>query len=168
MKLRESEHETYPVASDGDIFMTETALGRPLPSSFKAFVRSFSNGAYLYMLQEVSAVGEGNQKIAAIQKIYRNVSDPDENLSYHEGGQTTFKYLVPFGLDHNGNEWCFITDSAGDGNEYPVAYFETTRRKLYGKLPGFTEWLSILVERQEEVIRTLYDEDFQNGQMGLG
>src|SRR4051794_10516185 len=63
----EGEHETYPAASDADVLETEGALGGRLPPSFRAFVTQVSNGAYLFMVQEVSAVGSGNEQIAAIQ-----------------------------------------------------------------------------------------------------
>src|SRR5260370_39515681 len=60
----------YPVAAAHDIAMPESALGRPLPDSYKTFVTEFSNGAYLYQLQEVSAVGEGNQQIAPFKRSF--------------------------------------------------------------------------------------------------
>ncbi len=116
-KLRsEGRHEMYPPASQADIEMTETALGRKLPDSFKRFVGEFSNGAYLFEVQEVSAVGDGNPA----------------------------------------------------GNEYAVAYLDTTGRKLYGKLDSFDEWLSILVKEQDEVIRTLYGDDVIYDELDLG
>ncbi len=52
--------------------------------------------------------------------------------------------------------------------ECPVAYFETTGRKLYGRLNSFVEWLDILVETESEVVRTLYDDEDQFGELGLG
>src|SRR4029077_16535348 len=59
--LRDGTHEMYSVAAAHHIAMTESALGRPLPDSYKMFVTEFSNGAYLYQLQEVRAVGGGNE-----------------------------------------------------------------------------------------------------------
>jgi hypothetical protein len=42
--------------------------------------------------------------------------------------------------------------------------------KLYGRLRGgFAEWLSILVHApQDEIIRTLYDDDVIYDELGLG
>jgi len=165
----EGEHETYPTASPDDIEKTEAAIGHPLPDSYKQFVGDFSNGAYLFLVQEVSAVGDGNPQIAAIQKIDRiGEGPPDEAIPFREGGDTRYGNLVPFGLDANGNEWCFIIEPGRAGNEYEVAYLDTSGRKLYGRLDGFTEWLSILVKEQEEVIRTLYDDDVIYDELMLG
>ncbi len=169
-KLRsEGRHEMYPPASQADIEMTETALGRKLPDSFKRFVGEFSNGAYLFEVQEVSAVGDGNRQIGAIQDA-RAPDDGDANevIPFREGGETRYGDLIPFGLDSNGNEWCFVVDGNPAGNEYAVAYLDTTGRKLYGKLDSFDEWLSILVKEQDEVIRTLYGDDVIYDELDLG
>jgi hypothetical protein len=165
----EGQHETYAPATATDIQKTEEALGKQLPESYKAFVREFSNGAYLFEIQEVSAVGDGNAQIASIQDIDRiGQGDPDEVIRFREGGETRYGNLVPFGLDANGNEWCFVVEGNPAGNEYAVAYLDTSGRKLYGRQSGFTEWLSILVKEQDEVIRTLYNEDVIYEELGLG
>lgn len=162
------EHD-YPIAKDIDVRQTEEAIGRPLPPSFRAFVTQFSNGAYLYDMQEVSAVGEGNAQIVAIQKIILpGRPDADDRIPFREGGETTGDNLIPFSLDHNGNAWCFVTDSADADGEYPVAYLDTTGKKLYGKQRSFADWLGILIDTQEEVIRTLYEEDVLYDELGLG
>jgi hypothetical protein len=166
---QEGQHETYPVASIADIEKTENAIGKELPDSFKSFLTEFSNGAYVFEIQEVSAVGDGNEQIVAIQSIYRDSElKPDDVIPFRDGGETRYGNLVPFGLDHNANEWCFVVEGSPPGNEYAVAYFDTTGNKLYGKLSGFTEWLSILAEEQDEVIRTLYDDDVIYNELGLG
>jgi hypothetical protein len=165
----EGEHETYPSATSEEIDKTELATGHPLPDSYKEFVGHFSNGGYLFGVQEVSAVGDGNQQIAAIQNIDRiNAGEADEMIPFREGGETRYGNLVPFSLDSNGNEWCFIVDPGRPGNEYEVAYFDTDGRKLYGRLSGFTEWLSILVREKDEVIRTLYDDEVIDDELMLG
>jgi hypothetical protein len=161
------EHETYPPASPTDIATTEGALGRPLPSSYTEFVSTFSNGAYLFRLQEISAVGDGNSQIAAIQNLQRETA-ADERVPFREGGETLYGNLIPFGLDANGNEWCFVVEPDRPGNEYEVAYFDTAGRKLYGRLGSFAEWLGILIDRKEEVIRTLYDDDVIYDELALG
>jgi hypothetical protein len=160
-------HETYPVASAEDVAATEAALGKPLPNSFKTFVREFSNGAYLFELQEVSAVGEGNPQITAIQKIYRSQVDVGVAIPFREGGSTVYGNLIPFGLDSNGNEWSFIAEGEPTG-EYAVAYYDSNGKKLFGQLPTFSDWLQRLVETQDEVIRTLYGDDVLYGELHLG
>jgi hypothetical protein len=150
----EGEHEIYPPAREEDVAETERAIGRALPPSFRAFLTEFSNGAYLFMLQEVSAAGAGDAQIGAIQDALSMV-----------GGSAS---LVPFSLDHNGNCWCFLTAEDAPGGEYPVAYYDTHGAKLYGRLDGFRAWLEVLVDRQDEVIRTLYDDDTLYGELGLG
>lgn len=165
----EGRHETYPPATATDIQKTEEALGKQLPESYKAFVREFSNGAYLFEIQEVSAVGAGNPQIASIQHIDRiGQGEPNEVIPFREGGETRYGNLVPFGLDANGNEWCFVVEGKAPGNENAVAYLDTSGRKLYGKQSSFTDWLSILVKEQDEVIRTLYDDDVIYDELGLG
>jgi len=137
----------------------------------KTFVTEFSNGAYLYQLQEVSAVGDGNQQIAPIQKIVRAPADIHRNtdIAFREGGDTAqYGDLIPFCLDQNANEWCFVGNSSPPSAEYEVAYFDTAGRKLYGRLPSFTAWLERLIETQDEVIRTLYDEDVLYDDLNLG
>jgi hypothetical protein len=160
-------HELYEPASAEDVAKTETALGHPLPDSYKQFVSQFSNGAYLYELQEVSAVGHGNQQIVAIQNIERK-GDPDDVIAFREGGETRFGNLIPFGLDANANEWCFVVEPGRIANEYDVAYFDTEGRKLYGKLGGFTDWLDVLTREQDEVIRTLYEDNVIYDELMLG
>jgi SMI1 / KNR4 family (SUKH-1) len=163
----EGEHENYPVASPSEIAATESALGLPLPDSYKEFVSSFSNGAYLFLVQEVSGVGDGNDQIGAIQTNAHD-GDQDDAIPFRDGGETRYGSLIPFGLDSNGNEWCFIVEPGRPGNEYECAYFDATGRKLYGRLSGFSEWLGILVEQKDEVIRTLYDQDVLYDELGLG
>jgi hypothetical protein len=163
----EGEHETYPVASPSEIAATESALGQPLPDSYKEFVSGFSNGAYLFLVQEVSGVGDGNDQIGPIQGNLHDDSQ-DESIPFREGGEALYGDLIPFGYDSNGNEWCFVLAPGRPGNEYECAYFDATGRKLYGRLGGFSEWLGILVEKQDEVIRTMYDEDVLYDELGLG
>jgi hypothetical protein len=139
--------------------------------SFSDFERDRSHSV-LFMVQEVSAVGGGNRQIAPIQDIARlGERAPDDPVVFREGGETRYGNLVPFGLDSNGNEWCFIIVPDQPGNEYEVAYLHTAPGgKLYGRLRGgFAEWLSILVHApQDEIIRTLYDDDVIYDGLGLG
>jgi hypothetical protein len=166
--LENGNHEKYPLASNEDIDITEKAISSPLPISYKTFLTKFSNGAYLYLIQEVSAVGAGNKQVAAIQNIKSLKGDPEEIITIREGGETKFKNLVPFSLDSNGNAWCFITNLKTIDEEYTVSYFDTNGRKGYSKLKSFGEWLEILINEQEEVIRTLYDDNVITDELGLG
>jgi hypothetical protein len=167
--LASVEHERYAVAVGADVNMTEAAIGRSLPPSFRVFVIQFSNGAYLYGTQEVSATGNGNRQIVAIQDIVLpGTFDPSERLPFRDGGDIMASNLVPFSLDHNGNAWCFLADSADVNGECPVAYLDTTGRKLYGRLNSLADWFGILVETESAVIRTLYDDEVQFGELGLG
>lgn len=167
--LAGGEHEKYPVASAADCQITEQAIGSPLPASYRKFVMEFSNGAYLYTLQEVSAVGAGNRQIAPIQSIIAEIRErgANEPIAFREGGQTTAGNLVPFSLDPNANAWCFVLEP-GATSEPPVAYFDTAGRRLYGRLESFAGWLGILAERRNEVIRTLYNDAVIEGELGLG
>lgn len=119
-------------------------MGVTLPPSYRSFVTGFSNGAYLFMLQEVSAVGSGNEQIGPIL----------DNAAAYGGGD------IPFSLDSNGNAWCFM---AGEG-ENAVAYHDTETGRLEGELPSFEAWIEILIREQDEVIRVLGFTD----ELGLG
>ncbi|MEX3620778.1 SMI1/KNR4 family protein, partial [Paenibacillus glucanolyticus] len=67
--VKEKEiHETYEVASKEDIEKTENDLNCKLPKSYCDFVSQFSNGAFIYMIQEVSAVGDGDKQILPMQR----------------------------------------------------------------------------------------------------
>ena len=168
----EGEHETYPLATERDLEQTEAALGRALPPSFRRFLRGFSNGAYLFEIQEVSAVGAGNPQIGAIQDALPHVisASPDTEVRLDSGGAVLISSLVPFSLDHNGNCWCFLTSQEEPDGEYPVAYYDDEHEKLYGKLSGFEAWLTRQVdaEPRDEFNRTLYDDDVLRDEMNLG
>ena len=166
--LTTGQHETYPPATEQDIKTTEQAIGYALPYSFKAFLQGFSNGAYLYLLQEVSAVGVGNPQILPIQDIEWLKGEPSERIPIREGGETRLGNLIPFGLDANGNAWCFVTDLQSENGEYVVYYFNTSGRKLYSKIESFARWLEILTDKQDEVIRTLYDDAVLSEELNLG
>jgi hypothetical protein len=168
--LSQGDHEKYAVASDADIQLTETAIGIQLPVSYRTFVKQFSNGAYLYMLQEVSSVGHGNSQISAIQNVVPDTSGGagDESIPNRDGGTTNLRNLIPFSLDSNGNASCFITGSEAT-DDLPVAYIDFHGRKLYAKLPSFEEWLSIFVSGDpEEVIRKVCDESIIDDELCLG
>jgi hypothetical protein len=160
-ELRAGTHELYPTADANDIAVTEKAIGKSLPESYKKFVREFSNGAYLYTLQEVSAVGAGNNKICAIQNIrpFSLPGKPNQKIPFHDGGQAAYEFLIPFGLDSNANEWCFIAQEGIIDNEYEVGYLHTEGLKLYGRMKNFSGWVQMLTEKQDELIRVIYEND---------
>ena len=113
-------------------------------------------------------LGQAISRILPIQQVNWIEGDPGERILFRDTGETQLRFLVPFSLDGNGNAWCFLVDQATGDAEYRVAYLDTTGRRLYGRQESFTAWLSILVEKQEEVIRTLYGEDVLEGELNLG
>jgi hypothetical protein len=147
---RAGTHETYPPASEADLEQTEQVIGAPLPASYRAFVSRFSNGAYVFELQEVSAVGRGSEQIGPIEPF------PEGGGAIESpAGPLPAETLVPFSFDSNGNYWCFLTSLPAVDGEYPVAYFDAEGSRLVAQLAGFEEWLSILTDEQDEVIRVL-------------
>jgi hypothetical protein len=126
----------------------------------------------------VSAVGKWNKQIGPIQSSFHldwttgealTSEDLEADIECWEGGKPVKrKHLIPFSLDSNGNEWCFIAENPAADNEYPVAYLNNSDPKLFGQLEHFAAWLKILVANQEEVIRTLYDDDVIYDELGLG
>jgi hypothetical protein len=154
-------HELGPPATEEDILRTEQAIDAPLPPSYRTFMREFSNGAYLYGVQEIAPVG-GVEHLVPIDRFERlGADDPDEPLAYRDGGATVrHGETVVFGGDSNGNEWCFVTARSAPDGEYEVAYLDTSSRKLYAPMASFAHWLEWLVEHSEdEVIRTYYVDD---------
>lgn len=161
--LEGGDHELYPKATEEDCLLTEAALGRKLPQEYRRFVTQFSNGAYLFQTQEVSAVGEGNPQIGPIQNNLSGVVPwaPDMPIPFREGGVVAASSLIPFSLDSNGNAWCFV-------EEAEVAYLHCTGRKLYARLPSFAAWLEILAREQAEVIRSVCEEEVIYDELELG
>lgn len=147
---REGTHETYPPASQSELEETERVIGIALPASYRAFVSTFSNGAYVFEVQEVSAVGKGNEQIGPL----RPFPDGEESIE-SAAGSVPGDTLVPFSFDSNGNCWCFLTSLPVADGEYPVAYFDVEGSRLAVQLSGFEEWLTILTSTQDEVIRVL-------------
>ncbi|MUG64951.1 hypothetical protein GNP94_02895 [Paenibacillus campinasensis] len=173
LQQERSQHEVYPPATEADIKETEIALGVRLPESYCKFVSEFSNGAYLYRCQEISAVGQGNQQIGALQHTYRpwtagpHKVDDGQPIPIREGGYVTVDQLIPFAYDHNGNMWCFIVEKMQD-HEYRVGYYDKFQPKLYGVMDSFHDWLNVCVSHREEVIRAIFDDDVIVHELGLG
>ncbi len=49
-----------------------------------------------------------------------------------------------------------------------MAYFDTTGRRLSCPLPSFVEWLKVLVDNQDEVIRVVCDPQVIENELKLG
>lgn len=92
----------------------------------------FSNGAYLFMLQEVSATGAGTRQVGAIQNVLPHAISvsPDEDVPLEDSSAVRAAGLVPYSLDGNGNCWCFLTGESAPDDEYPVAYFVSDQKRL--------------------------------------
>jgi hypothetical protein len=156
-----AEHDIYGCAADEDVRRTEEAIGVRLPDSYRRFVREFSNGAYLYRVQEVAPVGDVDH-LVPIHRFQRiGAGDPNELLTYRNGGETVrHGDTVVFGGDSNGNEWCFVTTRPSTVAEYEISYLDTGSRKLYAPMRSFAQWVEWLIEHPEdEVIRTYYVDD---------
>ena len=156
-------HELYPTATNDDVIITSKAIGYEFPQSYKTFVTEFSNGAYLYMVQEICCVGDCTKKIQSIQDAYEPHKKSSQLLNVYES-QVKYEIsnLIPYSLDSNGNAWCFVKHSN------KVCYLELTENRLFGFLNGFEEWLGILVKSKNEVIREIYDEEFLFKVLNLG
>src|SRR5690606_2801215 len=114
-------------------------------------------------------VGDGNHQIYPIQHLYKqlNIAAPFQKVTISDNKNILLSELVPFSLDHNGNAWCFIGDQLIKG-EYRVGYLNRENYQLYGVLANFTEWIKILINYKEEVIRQLYVDDFLCNELSLG
>ena len=178
LKQTKKEHEVYPVATNKDLNITEAKIKAVLPKSYVEFVRRFSNGGYLFFIQEVCSVGDSNKKIASIHSVFHKDLLTGKALSHSNLNRIipinntdlfiNRRNLIPFSLDSNGNAWCFLVFNGTIKDEYPVAYLDSQNLKLYGLLSGFTEWLSILISEKEEVIRVVCNEETILGELKLG
>jgi ankyrin repeat protein len=139
------KHQIFPKATEADTQFSEDALGKKLPPSYRYFVRNFSNGANLYMAQEICGVGEKSP--GDIPPIQDNVLDIEGDLPVRvqEGGKVSPQDLIAFTRDEDGNCWCFILDPDPSTGEYPVAYFDAMDRKLVSKVGSFNKWLGRLI-----------------------
>ena len=166
---KKGTHERNPSATLEDVRLSEEASGRRLPQDFVDFVTSFSNGAYLFEIQEVASVGKETPgaQIGPVMPAARWLGESlFGRIPVDGGGDASGEDLVAFSLDSNGNAWCFLTEDSAGGT--PVAYYAAEQERLFGRLDSFEAWLERLIEHEDEVIRTTYDEDFIYDVLGLG
>ena len=167
-----AQHDLVACSTQADVRRTEEAIGTPLPLSYRRFVLEFSNGAYLYGVQEVAPVGDVAHKVPIHRFERIGTADPGEQLTYRDGGaRVRHDETIVFAGDSNGNEWCFVTTRPSAADEYEVAYLDTRSRNLYASMPSFAHWLEWLADHSEdEVIRTYYvdDEEILYDEMMLG
>lgn len=163
------EHERYPPATSAAVELSQRAVGRTLPPDYVAFVTGFSNGAYLFGIQEVACVGAeavGGQIDPVFRAAAWLAEDAPQQVPLDTGDPVSKDDLVGFSLDSNGNGWCFVI--AAEADAAYVAYYAADLRQLFGRLDSFELWLARLMEHEDEVIRTLYGDDVLYDVLGLG
>ena len=163
----EPRHEKHPRASAAQVRMTENAIGRKLPPSYRSFVTAFSNGALLDPIQHVLRVGKSIRMVQSIQSEVPPIKG-DRPVPIREGGAVPPDHLIPFTYDDNANYWCFIIPPGAPAAECPVAYLDPAGRQLYARLPNFAVWLHICLHEGHEVIRVIYDDSVINDELKLG
>jgi hypothetical protein len=134
----------------------ESKLGLTLPKSYKTFLQTFGDGAYwLYNSQPIDTLSESkNMFLTNLRK------DVPENVPLEGDGEVPANSLVMLmSEDSNGGAWCWLTSQGKADGEWPLAYYQPFEKKLFYKVPNLTEWLRILVENKQEVIRSLDKED---------
>lgn len=138
-------------ASDEQIASFEEKTGFQLPPSFRKFVKDFGNGAYwLYGTQPIDSLNQPKWAMEFHQNLTDSVPIDNGNLANKDS------LLCLMTEDSNGGSWCWLTEEKSLEEECPLAYLSSGT--LYYKLPSFLEWLTILVNEKQEVIRFLdYD-----------
>ncbi|MFK8058198.1 MAG: SMI1/KNR4 family protein [Saprospiraceae bacterium] len=141
--------------TDAEILEAEKALGKPLPESYKLFLKRFGNGAnWLYTVdQPINGVNMEYGKIHWLGK-YRDYLE-DETKSDGFGTFKTNTLLCLMSENSNGGAWVWLTSETSKSGEWPIAYHDMNDKKLYFKVDNFTEWIRLMTECKGEVIRVL-------------
>jgi hypothetical protein len=150
--------EVGPRLNDEEIEAVERQLNLNLPNSYKSFLKLFGDGGFWIYYQPIDSI----QNYSWLND-YRKQLPPTIELV--EGTFIkTDSLLCLMTEDSNGGAWCWLTTEADNDGEWPLAYYNMEDEKLYYKVNNFTEWLSILVECEAEVIRKLDTDEI----LGLG
>ena len=134
--------------TNNEIESIEDKLNLTLPKSYKLFLKYFGDGAYWVFTQPINSI-----------KNYSWITDYRENLNKKIELDNNFidvdNLLCLMTEDSNGGAWCWITSEKKKDNEWPLAYYSLSDNKLHFKVENFSEWLKILSETRDEVIRAL-------------
>ena len=142
-------HEDVGVKlKDEEIKSLENTLQLSLPESYRIFLKYFGDGGYWVFNQNIDNI----QNYAWLSDY---IEDLGETIQLDKEIISVDSLLCLMSEDSNGGAWCWLTSGKYDSNEWALAYYSMSDRKLDYKVKNFTEWLNILVKNKGEVIRAL-------------
>lgn len=98
-----------PPATEDELLVTESSLGRPIPNQLRDFLSSISNGLKFGGLRILPAQSKCNVKKTA-DSIARNNEMSNTNWFYDD--PLTFAEFLVFGVEESHTCYCFKKNSA--------------------------------------------------------
>jgi hypothetical protein len=152
LKLLEKyeEHEKVEKRiSVQEIKNIEGELQLTLPESYKIFLKHFGDGGDWVFNQNIDSVRNFSWFTDYRENLYTKI----ELVGEKKVDVNTLLCLMT--EDSNGGAWCWLTSEVSGNGEWPLAYYSLSDEKLHYKVENFTEWLKILTDEGNEVIREL-------------
>ncbi|MFC5603202.1 SMI1/KNR4 family protein [Sporosarcina koreensis] len=153
-------NEKYPSidkskpASEEMVRAYEKTLGYPLPQSFRAFLKQFSNGIFLLDCEPIGGVDK-NSPCSDIRNVHDIIPDvPNQILAVETNELINSCRLISFTMfdagDSSNNHWVFICDDNVKNNDYRVGFISQDTKKIIKTLSNFEEWIKILWEYDKQ------------------
>ncbi len=154
----DSHDNVQPTLTEEELHKIEEQLQLKLPQSYKLFLKYFGDGGSWIYANSIDSIRQ-------LPWLCEYRTELDETIElYNEKTIKTNTLLCLMTEDSNGGAWCWLTSEATENGEWPLAYYSLDDKKLHYKVENFTEWLTILVHSQGEVIMELDVDD----NLGLG
>ncbi|MEK4245326.1 SMI1/KNR4 family protein [Psychrobacillus sp. FSL K6-2684] len=139
--------ELYKVATEAEIASFEESIGILLPSTFKEFLRTFSNGILLLGWEPIGGVDE-KSPCGAIRKSERIIYDlPSEVLTEETNELVDSARLITLtmfdGGESSNDHWAFICEEGIPNNEYRIGYIGQDNKSIVKVVRNFEDWLGI-------------------------
>lgn len=156
------EIDKYAPASNEMIEACEGEIGYKLPSSFKTFLKNFSNGIFLLDCEPIggTSIESPCGKICKTNEIILNI--PDNVIIQETNEHINSNYLISFTMydagDVSNNHWVFICEDGIPDNNYRVGFISQNSMKLVKILSNFEEWITIFwnKNKSEEDIKPVF------------
>ncbi|AEV69716.1 SMI1/KNR4 family protein [Acetivibrio clariflavus] len=147
---------------------SEWYVNKPLPESYKKFVKYFSNGIFLFEVEPILGVGRDLKGLPCGMIVPSGVLVQKDNSCFiaPENRYVDRAKLIAFtagsALDLSLDHWVFIADDSPENNEYKIGYVTQNTGNIALVLNSFEEWLNIFwqynkdEDTQVSVFHSLY------------
>ncbi|AJR03369.1 SMI1/KNR4 family protein [Siansivirga zeaxanthinifaciens] len=149
--------DVQPTLTETELIEIEKQINLSLPLSYKLFLKYFGDGGTWIYANSIDSI-----RNRSWLSNYRK--ELDEKIELDNKKIKVDSLLCLMAEDSNGGAWCWLTTEDTKDGEWPLAYYSISDKKLHYKVQNFTEWIQILVNSKEEVIKEL-DLDYK---LGLG